>query len=145
MKPVVTWVLLANARQAKVLENRGPGKGLVPLDAHQWDAARPEQPRDRAGMGHSIAGPGVSAVEQSDPQNKADKSFAKDIGKAVTRAFQAKEFDRLILVAGPHMLGLLRDEVENALAPALAGEIDKDLLAQPVKSVEAHVGEIIAV
>lgn len=145
MKPVVTWALLANARHAKVLENRGPGKGLVPLEAHQWEAGLPEQPRDRAGMGHSIGGPGVSAVEQADPQRKADRHFAKVVGKALTKAFLAQEFDRLILVAGPHMLGLLRDEVEEALAPVIAGEIDKDLMAQPDKSVEAHVGEIIAV
>lgn len=145
MKPLVTWIVLANAREATLAENRGPGKGVQMVEGQTWQAEPVDLPRDEAGVGHSIAGPGKSAVEQKDPQRKADMALAKDVAQAMNKALSAKKFDRLILVAGPHMLGLLRAEMNGALKSALAGEIAKDLSAQPMESLESHIGEVIAV
>lgn len=145
MKPVVTWVVLANARSAKVLEHLGPGKGLRSLNGHDWTAPETDLPKDRAGMGHSIAGPGRAAVEQTDPKEAVDAHFAKTIIDDITKAQSAKKFDRLVLIAGPHMLGVLRSNLGPALRSAIIGEMPKDLLSQPVKVVESHLGDVIAV
>ncbi|WP_298975374.1 host attachment protein [uncultured Roseobacter sp.] len=145
MKPVVTWVVLANARAARALENRGPGKGLVDLNGMNWLAEPATVPRDRAGVGHSSAGPGISAVEQSDPQIHADKRFAQTVSEKLSKAFTAKKFDRLVIVAGPRMMGLMRSSLDHRVRASVTGEIAKDLSALPLDVVETHLGEIIVV
>ncbi len=145
MKPVVTWVLLANARAARVLENKGMGKGLTALAGQAWSADAARAPRDKAGVGHSIAGPGVAAVEQPDLQKLNDAHFAKDLVEHLTKARQDTKFDRLILIAGPHMLGLLRQDLDTPLRAVLLGEIPKDLSNQPLADIENHLGELIAI
>ncbi len=32
MKPIITWIVIADGAHARVLENAGPGKGLSSLD-----------------------------------------------------------------------------------------------------------------
>ena len=131
MKPIVNWIFLANARLAKVCENRGPGKGLVALNDKRWQAEAVPERRDKAGRGHSIAGPGKPAVEQADLQLQSDIRFARELSDHLMHAFSAKQFDRLIIVAGPHMLGLLRTHLDARLKAVTVGEIAKDLTAQP--------------
>ncbi len=145
MKPIVTWVVLANARSVKVLSHRGPGHGLSLIDGQKMTAPEAEAPNEKAGVGHSIAGPGKAAVEETDPQEKADARFAKDVMVSIRRALYDKQFDRLILIAGPHMLGLLRAELDTSVQAVLLGEIPKDLSSQPVEAVETHLGTLISV
>jgi protein required for attachment to host cells len=74
-----------------------------------------------------------------------DAKFAKIIIHDLSKALSAKRFDRLILIAGPHMLGLLRSYTGNALHGAIVGELPKDLSNQPMDAVESHLGDLIAV
>ena len=145
MKPIVTWILLANTPEASVLVNRGPGKGLAVLDGVTFRSEEAADPRDKAGVGHSIAGHSVSAVEQANPQNKVDAEFARKLADLLSGRLGANQFDRLIVVAGPHMLGCLRASFDDALKAALVGEIDKDLSGQSADAVASHIEGIIAV
>ena len=145
MKPVVTWIVLANTREIRVFANKGPGKGLLAVAGKCWQAEGASKPRDKAGVGHSIAGPGISAVDTADPQSQSDMRFAQDVSLQLSNSFDAKEFDRLVLVAGPHMLGLLRAALNDHLKAVISNEIAKDLSAQPMDALEAHLSEVIAV
>lgn len=145
MKPIATWILLANARNANVLVNLGPGKGLAPLKGMSWQApARPEF-RDKAGVGHSIAGPSLAAVDDGDVQLEANKLFAKEIVQDLKRKHSSKTFHRLVIVSGPNMLGQLRAALGDQLRDVLVGEIPKDLSSLTLDSIQKHLGEIIAV
>jgi len=143
MKPVVTWILLANARAGRVLENTGPGKGLAALGKQIWKADEPRAHRDKAGVGHNISGPGMAAVEQPDLQTLNDAQFAKHLVGHLSKGYRDKKFDRLILIAGPHMLGLLRQELDPSLSAALLGEIPKDISLRPLADIEHHLGALI--
>ena len=145
MKPIVTWVLVANTQNANVLENRGPGRGLSQVSGLGMHPDRAELPRDRAGVGHSIGGPGVSAVEHADPQGKVDAAFAREVAGQMSGALAANRFDRLIVAAGPEMLGLLRNSFDTAVQSVVIGEIDKDLSNQDAKEVASHIEDVIAV
>lgn len=145
MKPVVTWIVLANARRAYVVANRGPGKGLAAVEGNLWHAEPASEHADRAGVGHSIAGPGVTAVEQGDSQHYADTKFAKEIVAHLAKALSRQRFDRLVIVAGPHMLGLMRDALTGPLNDVLIAEVSKDLSALPIERLETHLGDVIAV
>lgn len=53
--------------------------------------------------------------------------FAKEVAQRIDKDRINHEFDRLIIVAGPRMLGLLRQELPAPCKGILAGEIPKDL------------------
>lgn len=144
MKPIVTWVVVANTRKVSIYENRGPGRGITELRGLDLRPDEVDLPRDKAGVGHSIAGHGVAAVAQSDPQAKADARFARDISAQMSSALAHRKFDRLIVAAGPHMLGLLRDALDEPLRAVVIGEIDKDLTDQTADAVAGHLEGIIA-
>lgn len=145
MKPIVTWVVLANARVAYVFAHMGPGNGLTAVGDQSRHAPDIPMPRDKAGVGHSIGGPGVSAVAQKSPKELADNRFAKVIVDGLSDACRRNRFDRLVLIAGPHMMGLLRANLNAPLSDVLIGEIPKDLSSQPIGDIETHLGELIAV
>ncbi|MFK7878269.1 host attachment protein [Roseobacter sp.] len=145
MKPIVTWVVLANARVANVYAHMGPGNGLTAVGDQSRHAPEIPMPRDKAGVGHSIGGPGVSAVAQKSPKEMAENRFAKEVIDGLSEACRRKRFDRFVLIAGPHMMGLLRAHLKGPLSAVLIGEIPKDLSAQSIGDIETHLGELIAV
>ena len=56
--------------------------------------------------------------------------FAKEVARKIETDRARNEFDRLVLMAGPKMLGLLRQSLSGPTQSMLAGEISKDILRQ---------------
>ena len=115
------------------------------MDVVAFRSEEAADPRDKAGVGHSIAGYGVWAVEQANPQRKIDAEFARDLADQMSSALGANKFDRLIVVAGPQLLGLLRASFDDGLKAVVVGEVDKDLSNQSAEAVASHIEGIIAV
>ena len=144
MKPIVTWVVLADARNASVVVNSGQGKGLAVLEDKAWSAKPAIGFSSEPGVGHSSAGPGISAVDQGDPQEYADQVFAKEIARDLEVSLARKDFDRLVMVSGPHMLGVMRKALTPPVRGVIVGEISKDLSNVPLDSLQRHLDDIIA-
>ena len=145
MNPVVTWIVLANTREARVLANRGPGSGLVSLAGRRWTAQEVARLRDKNGAGRSLAAPAISAVVQTDGHRRSGALFARTVMGKLSNSLEAKKLDRLVLVAGPLMLGLMRMAMDPQLKQVLIDEIDRDFSALPVDALETHLGEVMAV
>lgn len=74
----------------------------------------------QAGHHHGVDG------ERSTERHELSQ-FAKDVAQRIDNDRVKHEFDRLVIVAGPRMLGLLRQELPDTCRGVLAGEISKDL------------------
>ena len=144
MKPIITWIVLANTQTARVLVNEGPGKGVYQLAGKHWDAGDPDTYRDSAGVGKSIAGHAVSAVQSTDFKREQASEFAKEIIADLAQDHADKSFDRLILASGPLMLGLMRPYIEDPLGAAVLCEIPKDFSTLPIEKIEELLGDHIA-
>lgn len=138
-----TWIVLANAETARFFVNSGPGKGLQTVGQVDLHAEPPTPYTDRAGAVHSRVGPGVSAVEQTAPKELAETEFADTLCGYLQTCFEANQFDSLVIVAGPHMLGNLRKPLPKRLAKAVVAEIDKDLKRTPIKDLPGHLEDMI--
>lgn len=145
MKPLKTWILFANARAMHVLCLDGPGKALTTVANKRWQAEPAVEFSDRAGMGHSARGSGVSAVDQGDPQQHADEKFAKKVVAALLEDLKGADYARLVVVAGPHMLGLLRKAMPDEMRAVLVAEIDKDLSAASMDTVEKTLAKVLPI
>lgn len=149
MKPTRSWIVIADGAQARILENHGPGKGLVPLPSEEMHKApRPtrEINTDRPGRSHDRVGPGRHAMESpSDAHREEKRRFADLLGEHLNEAVLKHRYDRLILVAPPKMLGDLRQSLSKEAAAKIDGELTKDLTKVSDHDLPDHLGEVIAV
>jgi len=100
---------------------------------------------DRPGRNFSSARTGSGAVAhhafggEGGPRKHEAGLFAKRIVQELEQAQREQRFDRLVLIAGPVFLGLLRDALPKGLRSWVAAEVVKDLARQDVEAVQAHV------
>lgn len=73
------------------------------------------------------------------PRKHEAQLFASRIAQELETAGQERRFDRLILVAGPAFLGLLRAALPKAVVAAIAAEVPKDLMHEPESAIRAHL------
>ena len=66
-------------------------------------------------------------------------TFVEKIVKQLERVRQADELDRLVIMAAPGVLGLLRKALPPSLHKTVAAEVDKDLVHQSPQVVQSHV------
>ena len=63
--------------------------------------------------------------------------FAAETAEMLKRRAMANEFESLIVVAPPKMLGELRKHYHKEVTDRLVGELAKDLTGHPVPEIEA--------
>jgi len=148
MKKTVTWILIADGAQARVLENTGPGKGLQQVQGLDW-SMEPLQAQDiqadRPGRSFSSAGSGRSAMEpKTDPVEYRETEFCKSLAATLDRKQQEGAFDRLIVVAAPIALGDIRKAITPNVKKTILAELDKDLTNTPTAQLAQHLDGIIA-
>ncbi len=63
------------------------------------------------------------------PSEQEAIRFAHTVGDQLAKQHYEGAFERLVLTAPPHFLGLLRDALPAAVTESIVMEIDKDLAA----------------
>jgi protein required for attachment to host cells len=66
-------------------------------------------------------------------------SFARQIVAALEVAIRQRHVDRIVLMAAPGFLGLLRAELPHSVQKAVVAEVHKDLVHQPDEVVRGHL------
>lgn len=146
-----TWVLVAHGAGARVFENLGPGKGLRLLEGidhpegrlqdGDFDADRPGRSfRRDAGDARRAA---MSRSEG--PHERAVSDFARALASRLQHARTTGQYDRLVLVAPPKFLGLLRSSLDAPTERCVVGTLDKDLAASDEEELMRQLGEVLAV
>jgi protein required for attachment to host cells len=147
MKKTVTWILIADGTQARVLEHTGPGKGLRQVDGLDF-AIDPlmaqEIVTDKPGRSHTSTG--RSAMEpKTDPVEHRETVFVKSLARMLDRKQQEGDFDRLVIAAAPIALGEIRRAISPGVKKTILAELDKDLTNLPTPQLDKHLDGIIAV
>ena len=148
MKPVRTWILIADGARARIVRNEGPGKGVEAVDGglfEQEARATREIMSDRPGRTFDSAGSGRHSMElPTDPAREEKRLFAERLAAHLDRAAEDGAFDRLIVVAAPHTLGDLRAALSDKVRRRIHAELDKDLTKVPNDRLAAHLEDVIA-
>ncbi|HEY4202667.1 MAG TPA: host attachment protein [Devosiaceae bacterium] len=148
MKPVVTWIVIADGTQACVFENAGPGKGMHPVDGLRMETealqAR-EIMADRPGRSMSSVGQGRSAMAySSDPVEVRETRFVQSVADLLEVKRAGGAFDRLILAAAPNALGDIRKAMTPAVKLTVMAEMPKDLTRLPKPELDRHFSDVLA-
>ena len=73
------------------------------------------------------------------PRKVEARRFARRITRALEEARRENRYDRLVVMAPPSFLGLLREEMPAAVQAVLTAEIGKDLIHEPPEALSAHL------
>lgn len=142
MKPTVTWVLIADGAQARILEYSGPSKGLVQVEGLKFEDAHlknREIMADRPGRAFSSAGYGRSAMEQrTDPVDHRESEFLRSVAELLNQKCLEGAFRRLVIAAGPQALGDLRRFLTSGTKEKVTAEIPKNLTTVPILQLGKH-------
>ncbi|RUT35103.1 host attachment protein [Arsenicitalea aurantiaca] len=149
MKKTVTWFLIADGAQARVLENTGPGKGLRQVGGLDF-GIEPLQGRDivtdRPGR-RADTGPGQrSAMEpRTDPVEQRETAFVKSMADMIEQKRAEGAFDRLVIAAAPTALGVIRPHLSDGVRKTLLAEVPKDLTNIPTDKLGTHFEDVMAI
>ena len=73
------------------------------------------------------------------PRRHEAEVFARQVAEQLEHARRSAEFDRLVVMAAPTFLGVLRKVLPESVRLRVAAEVDKDLVTEPPASVRAHI------
>ena len=144
MKPIRTYVLIADGARARLLLSEGRGKPLaeVPDSEHSQDIKPDhELSAERPGRVHESATVVRHAIERDDLHRREKERFAQSLAGDLDRRLANNEFDRLVIAAAPETLGVIRAALSEKVKAVLLGEVAKDLTKLPNPQVRPHLGD----
>jgi protein required for attachment to host cells len=131
--PAGALVMIGDGKRALFLRNMGTRRHVELLTERVLTLENPpthEQGTDRPGRYFASDGTHRSAVEQTDWHQLAEDRFATEIAAALHRMIQARQFDKLVVIAPPRMLGNLRTALHPEVTAHIVAEAAKDLTAR---------------
>ncbi len=136
MKPKKTWILIANAGEARICCNAGRRDGVHEVSGMTFTNSHlpaREIMADKPGRAFDSVGGGRHAMEYTtDPTRAAERQFADQLSEVLDKALNEGRYDRLSIVAGPSMLASLRTALTPAIRNHLHAEVDKDYTKTPL-------------
>ena len=137
------WILVANQAEAQIYSaNRLPGSlTLVSTLTHSEGTAHardltsdaPGRVHDRMGLARHSMEPDTGVKEEQ------RRKFVKKIVDRLEAIHLKGDFDQLVLLAAPAMLGVIRKTVVGNLAKTVIKEIPKDVIGQNLDKIEKQL------
>lgn len=141
-EPVKVRVVVADERAANFFDLTGLQAQPAASGSLQNDAARPDRELETDRPGRRFGGTDGNrhALDgERSTERHAMEQFAKDVARTIDSARVRHEFDRLVLIAAPRMLGLLRHALPAPCRSVVAAEIAKDLVHQDAAALREAV------
>lgn len=144
--PKNAGVIVADGEKYLVLRNHGEG---LRIDLKVEESHAEPTPSHTAEMGSDRPGrfarPGGAAretVEETDWKRLAKEEFAATLAGHVNRAVRDGTFEKLVVVADPRTLGVLRTQFDAGARAAVIREIEGDYTRHTVSDIAGLLGRV---
>lgn len=141
---LTTWIVVADGGQVRVLEERRRHGALHELA--DWAAVLPDSERKRSrthgGTVHERHGPGRSSVYEASPAQSAESRFIAEFAERLDRASTSGAFERLVLIASPRCLGVLRAGLGAAAQRKIEASDPHDRVDETVEALRERLRDI---
>ncbi len=136
-----TWILVSDAARGRLFEASGTPAGWTELATYANPELRGLPAQGGSGRSvprtHESVGAARHVIEpHTSRRDKSTQAFAHTLAADLLEANAHHRYERLFLVAPPHFLGVLREQLGDA---GIAGELGNDLAALPVAELMAHM------
>ncbi|NOR19105.1 MAG: hypothetical protein GQ538_03345 [Xanthomonadales bacterium] len=137
------WILVANQSEARFYSaDRIPGN-LVLIDTliHEEGATHARDlVSDAPGRVHDRKGSARHSMEpDTGVKDEGRRRFVKKIVKQLESAHVRGDFDELVLLAAPAVLGVISKTLTSKLNKAIVKEIPKDVIGQDLEKIQAQL------
>jgi protein required for attachment to host cells len=128
MKPIVTLYMLLNDEDYRLVHTHGEGLAEITHTKAELTAA------------------GVAHVQGQSPKEDQERhDLAKHAAHVLAAEWAKGSYDRIVISAGPKMLGAFRDALPKALHAHIATELHKDLVQIALRDLPNHFAAVSAV
>lgn len=141
MPQKIVWILLADAKNARIIEKIDPVGGL--LEIHTLTSSHestPEHQFDRSKYGAKSSGATHHAYRPHiEPHQQQKDKFSKEIVTLLNEAHTNKKFDELHLLAPTKMIERIRHHIINTnhhIGPKASKEFTKDAMSFNLDELE---------
>ena len=131
-----TWVMVANASQARFFSSTGPQRRLQlikelahPESREKTSDLVSDRSGSRSGTGHG------SFIQATDPKHHEAELFAQELTRELEYGLETKAYDRLILVASAPFVGLVNNHLPGQVRSRLSESIGKDYTRLPERDL----------
>lgn len=143
-----TWVLIAGSSRALLYSVAGKDRKwtLVKEYAHPESRVsegglRTDQPGRAFG---SVGGGARSAMEsRTSPKEVEFEHFAHELATVLHDGHGQNAYERIVLVAPPHFLGLMRKNINDTVSKLIGATVDKDYLHLSEKDFRGHLDPLV--
>ena len=127
-----TWILSANRSSASLFESDWPGNSMrrlqdIPhpqgrMQNKDIDTDKPGRVFDSFGQGRHSTSP------KQEPTEHIAQQFAFDLAELLNKGRLTNAYDKLVLIAEPKFLGILRAALDKNTATLVVQSVNKELL-----------------
>ncbi|MHC1549066.1 host attachment family protein [Phyllobacterium sp. K27] len=135
-----TWIIVADGEKALFLRNEREVNNVELRTIHEMNQSNPatrEQGTDKPGRFPDGMSAHRSATEETDWHEISKKRFAKEIADELYSFAHRGDFERLIIIAPPVMLGEMRQEFHKEVSEKIVSEIPKTLTNHPISDIQS--------
>ncbi len=141
------WIVVADAARARLFSVASPKAPLESIEQLVSPEARlheHELNSDKPGRSFDSFGAGRHATEWASSSKEQEAiRFASEIVDHLEKGRINHSFNRLVIVADPHFLGLLRKAVNTELDKLITLTINKDLSMLSDDKIRNHLPDLI--
>ena len=137
------WILVANQAEAQIYSaDRLPGN-IMPVDVlinKEGSVRARDLVSDAPGRVHDRMGRARHAMEpDTGVKEEARRRFVKEMVVRLETGNLKGEFSRLVLLAAPAVLGVLRKTLTTELTKTVIKEIPKDVIGQSLDKIHTQL------
>lgn len=126
-----TWIVVADEAKARILSMSKLTEPLVEFKTSTSSEAKmldQELVSDKSGTSYDGSGQGRHSMgERHEHKEQYGIRFAKEIGDYLEENRQTNTYSKLIIIAAPRFLGVLRKVLTKGVLELITLEVDKDL------------------
>ncbi len=141
------WVVVASNAGAVIYhaENRAaPLEKFESLDNSEYKLREQDMTSDRPGRSFDSVGVSRHAMSpRTDAKEHAATAFSRRLAARIEAGRLGGEYDALVLVAAPKMLGRLRKEISEATMPMIQHEIAQNLFHMGPEEIREHLPDFL--
>jgi len=139
-----TWVVVADSGSARIFTTSSPTGKLLEREDYAHSAARVAEHglvSDRQGRTSDSSGRRHAYSGEESPRETESRAFAKLLADRLHNARAGGDLERVILVAAPAFLGLLRAALDTETRKRVEVELPLDLVSLSTQEIRARLPE----
>ncbi|MDJ0612715.1 MAG: host attachment protein [Rhizobiaceae bacterium] len=145
MRPLKTWILVADANRAWIAEHTKIGAGIHRLEDRTIVSNRTQDFRDGQGRSYKSYSSRRHKIEPKVHNDVVLTEHVDEIIQLLLTSLKKREFDRLIICVATQTLGIFRKRMPASLKEIVIAEMSKDLTHVPLNEIARYFEDVLAI